>query len=192
MIIFSFVASLFLILLKVLEGIFKAFRKSSLEVALTREVFFRIFESGESLYANAVLISHDVGALVRDIKVHLKKENGAIKDFELKIAQIGEKYRTSDGLYQFSFHSSSPLTFVPENSPQRQVYICEYESYSEATKVEFQKFQQKLFQIREKYGNIPDLSEPTPQNAQILIELKEDVSSAINTACIYPCINKAT
>lgn len=178
MIIFAFVASLLWTILKIMEGVFKAFRKSNLEIALTREVFFRIFESGESLYANAVLIAYDVGALIKDIKASLKKENGSTKEFSLKVAKIGEKYRTSEGLYQFSFHSSSPLAFIPENNPQRQVYICEHESYAEATKQEFQKFQQALFELKEKYSGLSN-----EINDTITGQIISESNAAINTAC---------
>lgn len=176
MVIFAFIASLFLTILKVVEGFFKVFRKSTLELVLTREVFFRIFETGESLYSNAVLIAYDSGALIKDIKSTLKKENGATKEFDLRVAQIGEKYRTADGLYQFSFHSSSPLTFIPENVPQRQVYICEHSSYAENTRQEFQRFQQKLFQFKETF-NMPNT--PDSLSEQFLTE----INSSIDESC---------
>jgi hypothetical protein len=174
MIIVAFVLSLLLTLLRIVEGIVKALQKSNLEIVLTREVFFRILES-ESLYANVVLVAND-GALVKDIKASLKKENGATKDFSLKIAQIGEKYRTSEGLYQFSFHSYSPLTFIPANSPQRQVYICEHESYAEATRQEFQKFQQFLFQLKDKYSGVEI-------DGTAVDQIRVETNAAINTAC---------
>lgn len=158
MVVFAFIASLLLTLLKAIETFFNVFRKSNLELVLTREVFFRTLESGESLYANVVLIAYDSGALIKSINTTLKKTDGATKKFDMKVAQIGEKYRTSEGLYQFSFHSSSPLSFIPENVPQRQVYICEHTSYADKTREEFQKYQQVLFQLKEKYNppNIQD------------------------------------
>jgi hypothetical protein len=159
MLIFAFVASLILTILKILEGIFSAFRKSKLEVVLTREVFFRIFETGEAIYANVVLVAYDIGALIKSIKATLKKEDGPTKEFELNVAQIGEKYRIADGSYQFSFHSSSPLAFIPANNPQRQVYICEHASYAEATKQEFKKFQQQIIKIKEKYTDVTEEKE---------------------------------
>lgn len=177
MIIFAFLASLVLTIFKVLEGIFKAVRKSNLEIALTREVFFRILETGEALYLNAVLVAYDVGALITDINASLKKEDGATKEFIMNVAQIGEKFRSTQGLYQFSFHSSSPLAFIPENDPQRQVYICEHASYAEATRQEFQSFQQKLFQLKEKYSGISNTDEA--QMAQFVHAIKD----ATNSAC---------
>lgn len=177
MVIFAFLASVVLTIFKISESIFKVFWKSTLEIVLTREVFFRIFETGESLYSNAVLIAYDSGALIKDIQATLRKENGATKEFILRVAQVGEKYRTADGSYQFSFHSSSPLTFVPENVPQRQVYICEHSSYADSTKQEFQKFQQKLFQFKERSRTL-SITDETSSKA-----LSSDISNAINEAC---------
>jgi len=176
MIIFAFIASLVLTILKIGEGILSAVRKSTLEVALTREVFFRIFDTGEALYTNAVLVAYGVGALIKDIRASLKKEDGATKEFALRVAQIGEKFRSAEGFYQFSFYSSSPLAFIPENNPQRQVYICEHSSYSDATKQEFQRFQQALFQIKEKYNPLPN--DDAAQALQLVSEIKEIVAAA--------------
>jgi hypothetical protein len=176
MIIFAFTASLVLTILKIGEGILSAVRKSTLEVALTREVFFRIFDTGEALYTNAVLVAYGVGALIKDIRASLKKEDGATKEFTLRVAQIGEKFRSAEGFYQFSFYSSSPLAFIPENNPQRQVYICEHLSYSDATKQEFQRFQQALFQIKEKYNPVP--TEDVARAAELVSELNDTVAAA--------------
>ena len=152
-------------------------RQSSLEVALTREVFFRVFETGEALYANAVLVANDVGAMVKDITAILKKEDGATKEFILRVAQIGEKFRGVEGRYQFSFHSSSPLAFIPENNPLRQVYICEHTSYAEATKQEFQKFQQALFVLKGRFPAIP------PTDGAAVAAFLSEVKEATTIAC---------
>lgn len=176
MLIFAFITSLILTILKILEGIFTAFRKTKLDIVLTREVFFRTLETGESLYSNVVLIAYDSGALITDINATLKKEDGATKEFILRVAQIGEKYRTDDGSYKYYLYSSSPLTFIPENVPQQKVYVCEHLSYADATKQIFQQFQQKLFQFKERFVSITDNQE---QSAQ----LKIDINNAINDAC---------
>lgn len=160
MLLFSFLASSILSILAIVEGVCRALRKATLDIALTREVFFRILESGESLYANAVLVAYDAGALIQTITASLTKRNGATKTFGLRVAQIGEKYRTPEGVYQFSFHSTSPLSFVPPGNPQRQVFVCEHESYASDTRQCFQRFQQALLKIKEEFSGLtnPDQS----------------------------------
>lgn len=150
---FSFIVASLVAIFKIIQFIFT---KSKLDVALTREVFFRILEDGESLYANVVLVAYDTGALITKIIVKLSKVDGSKKEFPLRVAQIGEKYRTDDGGFKFYFSTSSPLWFVPENSPQRQIYLCEYASYADPTKNEFQQFQQNIQQIKLKYPAPPD------------------------------------
>ncbi len=173
----AFYASLCLTILVVFEILSRIFRKSNLEIALTREVFFRLLESGESIYANVVLVAHNIGALITGIDAELIKMNGATKQFELKVTEIGEKYRAPDGTYPFAFHSTSPLTFVPVNSPQRQVYICEHESYAERTRQEFKGFQQRLYEIKEKYFPFQELDQ------NIKEEVEPEILALISNTC---------
>lgn len=176
MLVFSFIASLLFTILAIIEGVCRIFQKATLDIVLTREVFFRILESGESLYTNAVLVAYNSGALIQDLKVSLKKQNGATKTFTMRVAQIGEKFRTQDGVYQFSFHSTSPLSFIPPSNPQRQVYVCEHESYSDDTRQCFQRFQQNVFQIKEWFGSIIN---PDPV---VFGQLDTRVQTAVNDA----------
>ena len=176
MLLFSFFASLALTLLAVVEGLCRALRKATFEIALTREVFFRILETGESLYTNAVLVSYDTGALIQEINASLTKRNGATKTFTLRVAQIGEKYRTPEGLYQFSFHSTSPLSFVPPSNPQRLVFVCEHESYAGDTRQHFQRFQQNLYQMKERYSTITEVDQT------VLVRLDQEVQESVEGA----------
>ncbi len=165
----SRVASLVLTVLALVEALCRSLRKATLEIVLTREVFYRLLDRGECLYANVVLVAYDAGALVQNIEAVLSKHNGATKEFKLHIAQIGEKYRAADGVYQFSFHSTSPLSFVPADNPQRLVYICEQESYANATRTSFFEFNRRLWEIKGQY-------EGTQIDDQDKIEqFKEDV-----------------
>jgi hypothetical protein len=134
----------------------KIFTRSKLDIALTRDVFFRILENGESLYANVVLAAYDTGALIKNILANLTKVDASKKVFPLRVAQIGEKYRADDGDSKYYFSTTSPLCFVPENFPQRQIYLCEYASYADPTKNEFQQFQQNILQVKLKYPVPPD------------------------------------
>ncbi|MDI6449495.1 hypothetical protein [Anaerobaca lacustris] len=177
MVVFSFLASLVLTIVVLAETCCRSFRKATLEVVLTREVFYRILDNGECLYANAVLVAYDAGALVQDIEAVLSKHNGATKTFTLRIAQIGEKYRASDGTYQFSFHSTSPLSFVPVNSPQRIVYICEQESYANATRSSFLEFHRRLWEIKARYEPVQAADET------MVMQLFQDLTALRDESC---------
>ncbi len=151
MLYFAFWASVILTIFKIVELAIKASIKAKLEIVLTKEVFFRIADYGEVLYANAVLVANDANAMITGIKASLKKTNGATKAFDLEIAQLGEKARDKDGNNQYYFHSTSPLAIIPENNVQRQVYIFQHESYAENTKKEFLLFKRNLLAIHNQY-----------------------------------------
>jgi len=144
---FSFIASLTLTLAAATEVILRLTRRPTLSVLLTRDVFFRILESGESIYANAIIVSYGSGALIQNVTASLKKEDGATKEFKLRVAQVGEKARMQDGTHKYSFHSTSPLAFIPPGNPQRQAFVCEYEDYARETNDCFQRHLQGLFRI---------------------------------------------
>jgi hypothetical protein len=178
MLVFSFVVSSLLALLAIVEVLCRAFRKATLDIVLTRELFFRLLEGGECLYANAVLVAYDAGALVEDMTASLIKCNGATKTFKMRVAQIGEKYRTPEGLYQFSFYSTSPLGFVPPSNPQRQVFVCEHDSYAGATRESFQFFQKNLFQIKEEFSGTIDAEQ------EIIQQLTQRVQAIVDETTV--------
>jgi hypothetical protein len=146
--VFAFIASVILTIIKIIELLIKAFTKAKLEVRLTREVFLRLLNTGESIYIDTVLISNDKSCLIKDIKASLEKIDGPRKTFPLRLAQLGEKYRNFDGSIKFSFYSTSPLAFIPQNIPLRQIYIFEHESYADNTKTKFSSFSNSLFQLK--------------------------------------------
>jgi hypothetical protein len=176
MIIFAFIASVVLTVLKVLEFVFDVFRKSKLEIALTRDLFFRVLPTGECLYVPAVFVAYEAGALIKEVEAALKKQDGATKEFTLKVAQAGEQFRTPEGLFQYSFHATSPLMFIPESNPQRQVYLFEHDSYAEATRREFRRYEMQISALKENYSEL-DINDGSVQNA-----LLTSFDSALNKA----------
>ena len=69
--VFAFFASLILSLIKLCEILFNT---SKLEIVLTREMFYRLLDRGEVIYSNAVLVAHNSGAMIQDIKVKLTQK----------------------------------------------------------------------------------------------------------------------
>jgi hypothetical protein len=61
---------------------------------------------------------------------------------------LGEKYRNYDGAVKYSFYSTSPLAFIPQNVPFRQIYIFEHESYADNTKTKFNEFHNSLLKLK--------------------------------------------
>ncbi|MBU0638327.1 MAG: hypothetical protein KKB50_05635 [Planctomycetes bacterium] len=147
---FAFWASLALTVFVLIRTLLYLSRRPTLDVVVTREVLYAVMEAGESLYTNIVLIAYYRGGLIQDIQADLVKQDGATKKFALRVAHVGEKYRKPDGLYQYSFHSPSPLEFVPEERPQRRTYLFEQESYAERTREAFSTFRTLVIEARLK------------------------------------------
>lgn len=138
MITFAFVASLFLTLLKIYEYYIKYSKKPELNVRLTKEAFFRCaldtvspIGNGEVLFANAVLLARNAAVLVQKVRFNLKKISGSKKDFSLCVLQFGEKVKGQGNIADHNFFTSSPLAFLPVDTPQRLVYLAVVEEYAD-------------------------------------------------------------
>jgi len=172
---FSFWTSIVLVLYKAIELYVKLARKPSLRIVVTREVFFRILDPGECLYANAVLVASDSGALITDLAAKLKKDGEASKNYSMRVAQVGEKFRDNDGDVKFSFTSTSPLAFVSESVPLRQVYICHHDTYANKAQSILFQFDKEILDRKRSLG---DMS--VQDSAYVADQLKEmkDLSDA--------------
>ncbi len=173
---FAFWGSLSLVLIKIFEISIQAFRKSSLNIVLTREVFIRLLNSGECIYTNAVLVSNETGALITSISAELFKKGTASKLYEMQISQIGEKYRDNSGEMKFSFHSTSPLAFVLETKPVHQSYICQHENYAERAIAIYSQFEKDIFDKKQSLGDISTLE------ADAIEQLFKDMKNISDTA----------
>jgi len=166
---FAFGASVVLTVIKIVELLVKVLTKAKIEVRLTREVFLRLLNTGESIYIDTVLISNDKSCLIKDIKASLEKIDNPRKTFPLRLSQLGEKYRTFDGAVKFSFYSTSPLAFIPQNIPLRQIYIFEHESYADNTKTKFKNFHNSLLQLKSQIEEMlrdnPNLFQDTTEDS---------------------------
>lgn len=165
---FALGASIVLTIIKIVEVLVKVFTKAKFEVRLTREVFFRLLNTGESIYIDTVLISNDKSCLIKDIKASLEKIDSPQKAFPLRLSQLGEKYRNYDGAVKFSFYSTSPLAFLPKNIPFRQIYIFEHESYADNTKTKFNNFHNSLLQLKSQ------IEEMLRDNPNLFQDINED------------------
>lgn len=115
--------------LRILDHIVKVVRGNSMTVKLTREVFSRISDNGETWFLNVVLIAHETSALVEGVKATLNKTDGATKQFTLELKMLGEKVKDSQVIANHSFYSTSPILSVQPNSPERLVYLMIVEEY---------------------------------------------------------------
>ncbi len=175
MLYFAFWASLTLTILAIAGIIKKTTQKNSLKLILTKELFFRILQSGEFIYSHGVLVAYGSGALIEDAKAELIKKDGAKKTFKLGIAKVGEKVRTTTGNADYFFPSYSPITFIPINQTQHIAYVWEQKDYSEKFSLRYRNFENEVNTYVREISDInqvredPDLFKKTIDDLSLIV-----------------------
>ena len=109
----SFAVATLLAVLKAVEF----FRRGTLEVRLTKDSFFRLTETGESLFVHAVLLARDGPALIDNISLKMNRRptdnaRTAEKSFPLDIVDHGEKIKAAGMFAEHFWYGASPLGTV--------------------------------------------------------------------------------
>lgn len=177
MVIFAFFSSLLLTILAAIEILSRTLKKTSLEFLLTKETFIRLLEHGECIYADGVIVSYGSGAVIQAVNVLLEKTDGANKQFQLDVLNVGEKYRSDEGFSRHHFYSTSPLAFVPPDRPQRIIYLCSQQSYAESIQKHFNNYSMYLYELRNRYSQMTNMDQNTTQ------ALLDEIRSAVNEVC---------
>ena len=141
---FAFIASLILVILTIIGIIIQLAKRPLLQFRLTREVFFRITELEEAIFANGVLVAKNDGILIDNVDFNLNKIDDPKKSFPLRIAYFGEKVRGLSPFSEFNFYTTSPISYIPIYMPQRIVYFLAQESYEKEIKRTFEEYKIKI------------------------------------------------
>jgi hypothetical protein len=160
---FAFFASLVLAFIKVWDWASPA----ELHVRVTRDLFFRLIESGEALFCNAILLARNRPVLIRSVQAELHKLNAPKKSFPLDIVQFGEKTKNQGVIADHFFYTSSPLAHVPASVPQRTVYFCIQPSYRETLRKQVDSFQRGVLAVKERIIR----EQTTVSDVEVLTEL---------------------
>lgn len=128
-----------------------------LEVRLTKEVFFRLIDLGECVFANVILLAKNGDIEVKDTLFTLKKLSGNKKEYLLNTAHIGRKIDTpSNTIASHSFYTTSSTTYVTEKSVERQVHVAVLSEYEGRIKESLLNFQNKVSNYRESLWDTLD------------------------------------
>jgi hypothetical protein len=102
-----------------------------LDVRLTREMFFRITDHGESIFTNAVFLCRWEPVEIRSVGFELTCVSGSTKTYAVEPIWIGAKLPVANNVYaQHSFSSKSAATFLAENTTRDVLYLCALSEYS--------------------------------------------------------------
>lgn len=131
--------------------LWEIFRVPVLEVRLTKECFFRLTQFGENLFANAVLMAKKGSIETRNVRFLLVKTGEGRKEYPLNPICFGEKIPGPNSFAEHNFYTQSPIAFIPENIPQRIVYMNVFGEYEERIKKCLDAFFSKLVEIKDRY-----------------------------------------
>ena len=175
----SFAIALILALIRLVEF----FRIPELDVRLTRDLFFRLIDSGEALFCHAVLLARNGPVLIQDITIMLKrvgKRDRAEKQYPIQILNFGEKVKGPAITAEHHFYSSSPLLYLAENTPLRAVYLGVQREYHASQQRTVQEFIAKILELKEKYAQTPTESLEQETGQQALSEIDALIKDSYN------------
>jgi hypothetical protein len=177
---FAFLASLLWTLLSIVAFLKRA--RTKLELRLTKEIFIRINDFGDSFFLNAVYLSLNNPVLVTSADVSLLKTDGAVKTYPMEVRFLGEKVRGQGPWAEHYFYSSSPLTFVPASTPIRSVYMCVHSAYSSRFEELVREFESWLLRYRQglQGRNLDTATEE--ERAQIVADIMARVEEQVRKA----------
>ncbi|GEM_PF-4327501 len=103
-----------------------------LKIKLTKDVFFRLNDTGESIFIKPLLLAEHRNVLVQNVKAKLiRTDKNAKKNWDIEFLQFGELVRNENHIISdHFFYSSSPLSFITNNKPERAVYHGRVEQYA--------------------------------------------------------------
>jgi hypothetical protein len=148
------VGAFLLTLSQLFRLLYAILKKPTLELRLTNEIFFRLINEGESLFANAVYLARNGVSEIKDIYFILEKNYTNLtsrKTFQLKPLRFGKKVRSghNNTLPNHYFFTPSPLNFIGNNKVERQLCLAVISEYDTVIKGKFQEFNTKIQEYRQ-------------------------------------------
>ena len=125
-------------------------KDAKLDFRLTLEVFFRLIEEGESLFANAAIVPEGAAVKLTDVTLTLTKTDSPTKSYPVKVIAFGTKTPSSQPSAQHLFYTKSPYHYLPENQVLRPLWHCVLGSYCKQIKEQFTAFDEFLLEFARK------------------------------------------
>lgn len=150
-----------------------------LEVTLTKEVFFRITEYGENIFAHAVFVARNDFVEIREVSFTLSKVDQPTKNYKLSVLYTGEKVHGKGVFAENSFHSKSSIAYVPKDIPQKAVYLAVLDGYEAEIKRKINDFTLAAEPLKLEFQRLKnDLA--SPEANALVSKFQEQVKSATN------------
>jgi hypothetical protein len=166
----AFAVSVALAIIRLIEFIRAQWSKAELAATLTRDLFFRFGEVGETLFLNAVLTSSQRPAFIHAVTASLSRVDGT-HVIPLRLEHLGEPADRGSTIHDHYFFSSSPTDLIPVDTPTRRVLMLVVESNTETLQAAYRTLMAATAphlafarQIATTFGNQPI---PEPQQGQL-------------------------
>jgi hypothetical protein len=106
--------------------------------------------------------------------VVLEKTDGTTKQFRLAIRMVGEKVASpTDAIASHNFYTTSPLAFVAQAQPQRSIYLCTMQDYSEQAGLVANEVRSWATKLREDSGGAAIANADADARLKLYTEVRE-------------------
>lgn len=174
------IAGLLAATVQIAIGIRRLTAKGELEVKLTKEIFLRLTDWGESLFPHAVMVARNSSVEIRNVAFELKKIKAPMKSYGLSVLWFGEK-KTSDGPFaENNFFSQSAMSFIPKDTPIRAVYIAVLDSYEKAIRAKLTGFRSEVSRLQNAYRDLQERGLPTEETRSLINDVRAVIDNATN------------
>jgi len=148
------------------------FKGSKLDFRLTSEVFFRLLDNGESLFANAAIVPEKAAIKMIDVRVTLTKTDTPVKTYPLKVIAFGTKAPSKTPSAEHLFYTRSPYHYLPADQVVRPLWHCLLTHYSADFEGRFREFDNYLLEIEKQRRQ-------QQQKASLASDLQKSVQAKI-------------
>lgn len=182
---FAAIISSVAVILEIYKGISSIIKVPDLNVKLTKEIFFRITNSGETLFANAILIARKGLVEIKDVRFEMTKvkTQGAEseKKYSITPSSFGQK-TLSEPTAGHCFYTQSPIDFIDNHNPRRVVYLNIFEHYANQIRQEYEEFTKNLNSLIDNGRNLGiDLSDTSIGKVSSILH---DISALVSTTVL--------
>lgn len=167
-----------------IEFFYNILKKAKINLIITNDIFFRIINEGESLFAIIIIIGENKLVRIVDLNVNLEN-NKDNRKITFKIKRVGKNRETDSPFQDFSFYSTSVYDFIsPNESKTLVLHAVENDKSTEINKA-FLKFDSEVITLLKEVTNIKLIQEGKEKNDkqrelfQNLNKLREDCLTTI-------------
>lgn len=172
----------FATLLEIVRIVGRAINRPVLESRLTKDFFFRLIDSGECVFCNAILLARNGAVEITNVGFELRRKNEAGRSFSRIVPLfLGEKRHTDNAFAENTFYSASPLMFIPPNQTIRPIYLSAFEEHRFAISKTIDDYRSAVKVYRDSLRGQIEQVEKQPDEflAKIGFELKDLARKAV-------------